>query len=88
MIKVVVYEPSENDDAEDNDELVVVAMSEESFNSGEHEEYEEDVLKVMNDLGFIDVSAFSYQHHSIPYEASLEILKNDPRIIMVDEPEF
>lgn len=86
MSKVYVYEPSENSEAEDTFELCVIAVSEESFTSGDYEEYEEEVLQVMEELGFMDIMVFSYQHETLPYEESLEILKNDPRIAFVTEP--
>lgn len=86
MSKIFVYEPSENSEAEDDSDRCVVAVSEESFNSGNYEEYEEEVIQIMAELGFMDIMAFSYQHESVPYVESLEILKNDPRIAFVKEP--
>lgn len=86
MPKIYAYEPVENAEAEEPDDRVVLAVSEESFKSRNYEEYEEEVLEVMADLGFMDVMAFSYQHESASYEESLEILKKDPRIEFVKDP--
>lgn len=86
MPKIYAYEPIENAEAEEPDDRVVLAVSEESFKSGTYEEYEEEVLEVMASLGFMDVMVFSYQHESASYEESLEILKKDPRIEFVKDP--
>ncbi|MCC3299359.1 hypothetical protein [Arthrobacter caoxuetaonis] len=86
MPRIYAYEPIENAEAEEPGDRVVLAVSEESFKSGSYEEYEEEVLQVMSELGFMDVMVFSYQHESVPYEESLEILRKDPRIAFVTDP--
>lgn len=81
MSKIYVYL---NED--DEDEITFIAVTKTEYETNEYEEYNPEVLKVMEDLGFGDVMVFTFQHAAEDYEGSLEILKNDPRIKLVSNP--
>lgn len=91
MSKIVVWEPLESiEGAAEGEDRHVVAVSEESFNQREYVEYEDEVLETMEDLGFFDCMAFSYQPFecsALSFEESLEKLKADPRVSFIEEPD-
>lgn len=91
MSKIVVWEPEESiNDAADGEDRYVVAVSEENFNAREYVEYEEEVLEIMEDIGFFDCMAFSYQpfeYSPLSFDENLEKLKADSRVSFIEEPE-